>query len=189
LRVQVCRPLINTDEIIANGQNCFDTASNTTANAARTATFVFMGRLSTEKSVPYFMHAVNTLQYLLAHTNTGITNSSTIAVKGLVIGSGMQLESLKTLQKQLDLQDSIEFLGYKTPSETPCIIKGATALVLPSIYAESFGMAAPEAMLQQVPVITFGYGGSGDCSNTVSLNDVPFDNHVTLICEAVEVVQ
>jgi glycosyltransferase involved in cell wall biosynthesis len=185
----VCRPLINTDEIIVNGEKCPITTSNTTANATGTATFVFMGRLSTEKSVPYFMHAVNTLQYLLAHTNTGITNSSSLVVKGLIIGSGIQLQSLKTLQRALDLQDSIEFLGYKTPSETPCIIKSATALVLPSVYAESFGMAAPEAMLQQVPVITFGYGGSGDYSNTVSLNDVPFDNHVTLICEAVEVVQ
>jgi glycosyltransferase involved in cell wall biosynthesis len=130
-----------------------------------------MGRLSTEKSVPYFMHAVNTLQYLLAHTTTGMTNSSSIVIKGLIIGSGMQVESLKTLQKQLDLQDSIEFLGYRTPSETPCIIKGATALVLPSIYAESFGMAAPEAMLQQVPVIAFGYGGSGDNSNTILIID------------------
>jgi glycosyltransferase involved in cell wall biosynthesis len=159
--VQVCRPLINTDEIIANGKICPSTASSTTANASGTATFVFMGRLSTEKSVPYFMHAVNTLQYLLAHTNTGITNSRSSVVKGLVIGSGMQLESLKTLQKELGLEESIEFLDYKTPSETPCIIRGATALVLPCVYAESFGMAAPEAMLQQVPVITFGYGGSG----------------------------
>jgi glycosyltransferase involved in cell wall biosynthesis len=168
----VCRPLINTDEIIAAGNNCLNTTSKTTIansnansgnsnSAARTVTFVFMGRLSTEKSVPYFMHAINTLQYLLAHTATGVANSSSIVVKGVVIGSGKQLESLQALQKQLILKDSIEFLGYRKPSETPCIIRGAAALVFPSVYAESFGMVAAEAMLQQVPVITFGYGGTG----------------------------
>lgn len=61
-----------------------------------------------------------------------------------------------------DLNASVRFAGFLSIDAVPCEVQQATALVVPSISLETFGMVGPEAMILGVPLVTFGYGGTGE---------------------------
>ena len=60
---------------------------------------------------------------------------------------------------ELDLEDSIRFLGYVTPVQRA--IEDAAIVVVPSM-GEGFGMVALEAMERARPVIAAEIGGLGE---------------------------
>ena len=60
---------------------------------------------------------------------------------------------------ELELEDSIRFLGYVTPVQRA--IEEATIVVVPSM-GEGFGMVALEAMERARPVIAAEIGGLGE---------------------------
>jgi glycosyltransferase involved in cell wall biosynthesis len=72
---------------------------------------------------------------------------------------------LQTQVKELGVTDQVKFLNYVPDSELPKIIRGATALVFPSLW-EGFGFPVLEAMACGTPVIT---------SNLSSLPEVAGD--------------
>ncbi len=71
-------------------------------------------------------------------------------------------QDLVKLSESLGIQEQFRFLGYCPRPEIPALYKGATALVLPSLF-EGFGMPVLEAMQSGCPVI---------CSNATSLPEV-----------------
>ena len=73
-------------------------------------------------------------------------------------GSGSQLDNLKSLVKELDLQDSVEFLGRIPLNEVSNIFNTFDIAVFPSLR-ESFGVAAIEAQSCGIPVIVSNVGG------------------------------
>jgi N-acetyl-alpha-D-glucosaminyl L-malate synthase BshA len=79
-----------------------------------------------------------------------------IPAKLLMVGDGPEREGAEQLVKELGLQDSVKFLGNS--NEIDKILCFSDLFLLPS-EAESFGLAALEAMVNRVPVISSNAGG------------------------------
>lgn len=69
-----------------------------------------------------------------------------------------EMERLKLLCKELDVQDLVIFLGKRAQETLPYYYSSAQILVMPSHY-ESFGMVALEAMACGTPVVASQVGG------------------------------
>ena len=100
--------------------------------------FLYVGRVSKEKGVDIFCEAITAAK-----------------VKGVVVGDGSELQSLKEKYKE------IEFVGWKNPEEVKKYMQGAKALIIPSRWYEGAPLTPLEAMQYGIPVIT------SDCNATV----------------------
>ncbi len=82
----------------------------------------------------------------------------------LVIGgslptpNGALFEDYPALAKELDIADTVKFIGPMAEADKPALYRGATAFAYPSRY-EGFGLPPLEAMSSGVPVVT-STGGS-----------------------------
>lgn len=121
----------------------------------RPARFIMVGRVSPEKTPSVFVRAMAVLQ---RRWMGGAGRER--GAEGVVVGKGSLLKHMETLAR--DLNASVRFSGFLSVDIVPCEVQQATALVLPSTGLETFGMVGPEAMLLGVPVVTFGFGGSGE---------------------------
>jgi len=74
----------------------------------------------------------------------------------LMVGEGPEREGAEQLCKELGIQDRVRFLGKS--NEIDKILCFSDLFILPS-EAESFGLAALEAMVNKVPVISSNAGG------------------------------
>lgn len=79
-----------------------------------------------------------------------------VPAKLLMVGDGPEREGAELLVKDLGLQDSVKFLGNS--NEIDKILCFSDLFLLPS-EAESFGLAALEAMVNRVPVVSSNAGG------------------------------
>ncbi len=80
----------------------------------------------------------------------------------LVGGKGWKYGEILDEIRRLNLHDSFRQLGYLPDEDLPGLIRGARAMVYPSLY-EGFGLPPLEAMAVGTPVLT---------SNTSSLPEV-----------------
>jgi len=78
-------------------------------------------------------------------------------VRLLLAGEGPRLEATRQLAADLDLLDSIEFLGQRT--DIPDLIHSADAFVLPSLW-EGLPNALIEALAGGLPAVATNVGGS-----------------------------
>ncbi len=78
---------------------------------------------------------------------------------------GPQQEHIRAMGVQMGLADRILFPGFLADAEFAFLLRGARALVFPSLY-EGFGMPVIEAMQMGVPVL---------CSDVTSLPEVAGD--------------
>ena len=76
-----------------------------------------------------------------------------------VAGRGPLEPALKALVRELDIADSVRFLGHVAPIQSA--IERAAIVVVPSM-GEGFGMVALEAMERARPVIAASIGGLGE---------------------------
>lgn len=81
-----------------------------------------------------------------------------IDLKLKIGGSGSQLENLKELVKELNLEKDVEFLGRISLDEVSNVFNTFDIAVFPSLK-ESFGVAAVEAQACGIPVIVSNVGG------------------------------
>lgn len=72
-----------------------------------------------------------------------------------LVGDGPELPKAEQLARELGIRDDLRILGQQRPEQ---ILQASDLFLLPSI-AESFGLAALEAMACAVPVIGFRAGG------------------------------
>jgi len=63
-----------------------------------------------------------------------------------------ELDELIDLTQELNIQDSVEFVGQLESDNKNCFLKYANCLVMPS-HTENFGLVAAEALFQNTPVI------------------------------------
>lgn len=68
-------------------------------------------------------------------------------------GKGWLCDEIYASVKELDLEDSVKFLGYVSDEDAPRLLCGADLFVFPSLY-EGFGLPVLEAMACGVPVVT-----------------------------------
>ena len=84
---------------------------------------------------------------------------SELGLKGIVVGDGPELVKLKKDYP------SIEYTGWKKPSEVKEYMQGAKALVVPSRWYECAPLTPLEALQYGIPIIT------SDCNATVDYID------------------
>lgn len=79
-------------------------------------------------------------------------------------GDGSCRQSLEELVKELNLEDSVKFLGKVDRKDMPDFLSNGDCFVLPSEY-ETFGVVYIEALACGLPIITTKCGGPEDFYN------------------------
>lgn len=184
LSVKVCHPVMDAARILSSAQACHTSGEAVPAAGEHSskdgrgpyggseegvravddvgdvglppARFVMVGQLAACKTPGIFVRAMAVLQ----RRGIGEGDRGMRRTEGVLIGKGPLLEYMKGLGR--DLNANVRFTGLLSVDKVPCEVQLGTALVLPSISQETFGMVGPEAMLLGVPVITFGFGGTGE---------------------------
>jgi len=113
----------------------------------------FIGRLAAQKGPGMFIRAA-------ALVSAAASASTTVPVTFVVAGIGHLEFDLRQLAVRLNV--TIEFMGYIENNKLKCLLYNLDVFVFSSMFEESFGMSAVEAMLMNVPVVGFGVGGSQD---------------------------
>ena len=91
-----------------------------------------------------------------AQMDTG--ESVRLIVVGADANGGRELERVKQLAQDRDLEDQIDFVGQVDHTELPLYYNAADVCVMPSYY-ESFGLVALESMACGTPVVATRVGG------------------------------
>jgi glycosyltransferase involved in cell wall biosynthesis len=105
---------------------------------------VYVGRTVYAKGIQYLIRALAILgsQYRLT-----------------IVGEGWYLMSLKSLAKELGIEQRVKFLGALQGEALGKVLDTATLGVVPSIWPEPAGMVVPEFRSHGLPVVVTGVGG------------------------------
>ena len=116
--------------------------------------FLFIGRLSSEKSPGLFIRAFALLQQGLY---AGFNNHTfaTVKVVAVIIGDGPLLPGLQYLCLQLGIAEQVSFLGALSPTAVQRELLRGHLLVNPRVDGETFGFVFAEAQIASVPVVAF----------------------------------
>lgn len=139
--------LVSIKEIPENKGRVIYNPVSTPINFAKSApehllNIVYVGRLEKVKNVKMLIDTFSKLE----KKNVQLS----------IVGTGSELEELKTLAEESEFKQRIVFTGFvKEPSR---FLADADLFVLPSL-SEGFGIAAVEAMLLKVPVLCSNVGG------------------------------
>ena len=108
---------------------------------------IFAGRLLSHKNVDTLIKSISIMQKQTKNKD----------IKCIIIGDGPEMQNLKFLTKQLNLQKNILFKGFvKENKEVIALIKSSKVFVLPSTR-EGFGISVIEANACGIPVITISH--------------------------------
>ncbi|MBX3049181.1 MAG: glycosyltransferase [Anaerolineales bacterium] len=122
------------------------------------ALLLFVGRIEALKGIDTLIRAA----HLLAAEGPACTYFRVWIVGGDVEEDlelmGSEMSRLRSLARELGVQDQIEFLGSRSQEDLPSYYAAADVVVMPS-YSESFGMVALEAMACGRPVVASRVGG------------------------------
>ncbi len=132
--------------------------------SSTTPRIISIGRLEYKKNYQYLIKS-------LAIVKDTISNISLI-----ILGNGTQIEELKQLSKQLNLENNVHFLGFvDNPYK---YLKASDVFVLSSLY-EGFGNVLVEALSVGLPVVSTDCPGGpreilndGEFGTLVPLNDI-----------------
>lgn len=114
---------------------------------AATPTFTYCGRLSREKGVGLLLQAF--ARVCERHPSATLR----------LLGDGGERRALEREAGSLRLGDRVTFRGHLGFADVEVELQSSWALVAPSLWAEPFGLVAPEAIVRHVPVIASRTGG------------------------------
>lgn len=137
---------LRVDEVVWNGVP----APPLRASPGSPPTVVFAGRLVPEKGVDVLLHAFS---HIASHVP---------AARLLIAGDGPEAERLKQLIATLEISDAVSMLGYVSREEMERRFASAWVQVVPSRWAEPFGIVAAEAMMRGTAVVASRSGGLAD---------------------------
>jgi glycosyltransferase involved in cell wall biosynthesis len=96
-----------------------------------------------------------------------------------IVGAGPAMRELRRLAADCGVADRVDFHGALVPGELDRVRRRSAAIVVPSLWPETYGMVGAEALALGVPVVGFGIGGSaewlalgGSLATTVDALDV-----------------
>jgi glycosyltransferase involved in cell wall biosynthesis len=112
--------------------------------------FGYVGRLVAEKGLPLLIEAANHLA-----RNGGCFRLS-------FVGDGPERAHLETLVDQYDLREHVLFTGDMRGADFARVASQIVAIVMPSIWEETAGLAAIEQMMRGGVVIAADIGGLGE---------------------------
>ena len=113
---------------------------------------LFVGRLDPLKGIDKLLKAMSYLK------DTGRTR---LALIGGDKNSQQEIENLKRTARELQIQDSVSFLGLIKHEQLPYFYSAADVCVIPSYY-ESFGLVALESLACGTPVVATDVGNLKD---------------------------
>lgn len=130
----------------------------------RDTELAFVGRLVSDKGADCLLRALASLK------KKGITPKLSI------IGEGPDRAGLEKMCSELNLHDQVSFLGSRSQSEVSALLRRHRIVVVPSLWAEPFGMVALEALASGCITIGSDQGGlpeaMGPCGLTFPNGDV-----------------
>jgi glycogen(starch) synthase len=124
-----------------------DELFRTVPGIARERTLVFVGRLVSDKGVDLLLRALAQLR------SEGLEPDLTI------VGTGPEQQNLAALMRELKLQDQVFFAGQKTGEELVRLLNQHRIMVIPSLWAEPFGVVALEGIACGCAIIGSEKGG------------------------------
>ena len=124
-----------------------DTVFRSNPNVARDKSLAFVGRLVSDKGADLLLQAMKLLQ------NDGVTPDLTI------VGSGPEEKNLLSLATELGLDRQVTFAGQKSGAALAELLNRHRILVVPSRWAEPFGVVALEGIGCGCVVVGSGKGG------------------------------
>lgn len=130
-------------------------------NVARDKMLIFVGRLVSDKGVDLLLQAVRLLR------DNGSSPDLTI------VGNGPEETNLRKLAADLDLDRHVTFTGQKCGTALAEILNQHRILVVPSRWAEPFGVVALEGIACGCVVIGSEQGG---LKEAIGLCGVTFEN-------------
>jgi len=80
-------------------------------------------------------------------------------IRMVIAGDGPSRADLEHLAESVGVAEAIEFVGWVAPDGVPDLINKASVVVVPSRWAEPFGLVALEAALMERPVVAARVGG------------------------------
>jgi glycosyltransferase involved in cell wall biosynthesis len=105
---------------------------------------LYFGRISDEKGIDVLLKAFS------------IYNGN---MKLKIVGSGPSEEKIKTMSKELGLENKVEFLGSKFGEDLVSIIQKAKTIFIPSIWNENMPLTLLESLYLSKVVIASRTGG------------------------------
>jgi glycosyltransferase involved in cell wall biosynthesis len=124
-----------------------DTTFRLIDHVTRDRDLVFLGRLVSDKGVDLLLRALHDLR------RNG--NAPTLTI----IGTGPEEQALRALTDKLDLREQVEFIGRKSGDELATLLNQHRILVVPSRWAEPFGLVALEGIACGCAVVASEDGG------------------------------
>ncbi len=152
-KIAVCPPGVNTNRFYPLSQA---TARQQLNVPTDDNLLLFVGRIEPLKAVDSIIEALG----ILREKHPKLLQKTRFAVIGGNPSdkTDPDMRALQQLTNNLNLNNTVSFLGAKSQSELTQWYAAATAVIMPSEY-ESFGMVALEAMATGTPVIASEVGG------------------------------
>ena len=167
----------NIIELVENGVNLdlWQPSKKTTRKPEDPFRLVFMGRMVDWKAIDLTLTAVS------------LARRQGACVYLDLVGDGLEREHLKTVVKNLRLQDCVRFLGFLPQDECSHVLTQADTLILNSVW-ECGGAVVLEAMSAGLPVIGPDWGGPADYINAdcgILVHPEPRETYASRIAEAI----
>ena len=132
--------------------------------------FVFIGRLVSTKGAHVLLEAAQLLK----------SKGSLFRVK--IIGEGPERASLEKTVRDLRIQDIVCFLGYVPDGALDEALADATAVVMPSLAGEVFGIVAAQNMQRGRLVIVSDIGALSEVVGNTGMKIAPGDASALASC-------
>ena len=159
LSINVLKPTLNQNIKLEKIYNPIEFDKNEEkVDASKNEYYLYVGRISKEKGVDIFCKAITELN-----------------LKGIAVGDGSEKERL---EKEYP---NIEFTGWKNKTQVKQYMKGARALIFPSLWYEGAPLTPLEAMSFAIPCAI-----SKDCAGNEYITN---ENGVLIDCSDLEQVK
>ncbi|MFZ0738906.1 MAG: glycosyltransferase family 4 protein [Candidatus Acidiferrales bacterium] len=132
--------------------------------------FAFLGRLVSTKGVRVLLEAAQKLK------------AKGLAFRVKIIGQGPDRPALEKLARDLQVGDCVQFLGYIPVEQLDRSLADATAIVIPSLAGEVFGLVAAEEMQREKLVIVSDIGALAEVVGDSGLKFPPGDADALARC-------
>jgi len=131
--------------------------------APQVPTFAFLGRLVSTKGSRTLLDAAQQLK------------AKGLAFRIKIIGQGPEREMLEQQARDLQIQDCVQFLGYIPIDQLQESLADTTAVIMPSLAGEVFGLAAAENMQRGRTVIVSDIGALAEVVGDAGIKFPPGD--------------
>jgi len=133
-------------------------------------TFAYVGRLVSEKGLPLLLEAAKRLK------------EEGYEFRLLFVGDGPERKRLETMTVKMELRDRVQFTGFLRGEALEAVMASAHAVIMPSVWEETAGLAAMEHMMRGRLVIASDIGGLGEVVGEAGLKFAPGEVDALVHC-------